>query len=147
MVDLLPARRRKGVRRSVRSACRAMSWSRFEVVGERLRDLSPYGALLECEGEVVVGDQLLVSFRMPWLGDDVLVTAEVARVVAGRRTGDRGRCAGLRFVDLDPADRRELRARLEPLEPTPAARVHPVDYALTASAIAHRTTDDPGILE
>ena len=146
MVDLLPARRRRGVRRHLRAQCRAMCWERFEVIGERLLDLSPHGALLECDAELRIGDQVLLTFRMPWGGPQVLVNAEVSRVVAGRRAGDRGRGAGLRFLDLAPEDRAELRPRLEPFEPTRAARSHPVDYALAVASIEHRPDPEPGVL-
>lgn len=151
MIEILPARRRQGVRRHVRSACRAMSWAGFEVVGETLHDLSPHGALLECDGpaadgEVRIGDEVLLAFRMPWLGPDVVVTAEVARVIEGRRAGDPGRCVGLRFVDLDPEEREELRARLAMLEPTAPARQHPIDYALAVRSVEHHAAGDAILL-
>lgn len=130
----------------MRAACRAMHWERFDVVGERLLDLSPYGALLACDDEVRVGDEVLLSFRMPWLGPDVLVSAEVARVIAGRRESDPGYCVGLRFVDLDPEDRAELRARLATLEPSSPARAHAIDYARAVRMVAHRPAADAGIL-
>jgi hypothetical protein len=121
-------------------------WDRFDVIGERLLDLSPQGALLACDDEVTVGDEVLLAFRMPWLGPDVLVSAEVARVVAGRRASDPGRCAGLRFVDLDPQARAELRARLAMLEPAAPARPHAVDYAASVRMLDHGAPPDAGVL-
>jgi hypothetical protein len=144
MHDLPPARRRSGVRRHYRARCRALHWDRFEELGERLLDLSPTGALLECDAEVRIGDQVLLSFRMPWLGPDVLITAEVARVVAGLRAGDPGRGLGLHFLDVDPEERAELRARLAPFEPAPPARSHPIDYALAVRMVDQRPS--PGAL-
>lgn len=120
--------------------CRAVRWGRFDVVGERILDLSTRGALLACDAEVRPGDEVLLAFRMPWLGPYVLVLGEVARVIEGRRDGDVGYCAGVRFLDLDPIDREELRDRLAMLEPTPAARPHPIDYARTVRAIDHRVS-------
>lgn len=142
MDDLFLARRRRGVRRDLRASCRAMSWHRFDVVGERLLDLSSEGALLACDAEVRRGDEVLLSFRMPWLGPDVLVTAEVVRVIEGRRASDPGYCAGLRFVDLDPEERAELRARLAPFEAARPARPHAIDYARVVRAIEHRVARD-----
>jgi hypothetical protein len=146
MDDLPLVRRRRGIRRHVRSRCRAMHWDRCEIVGHELLDLSPQGALLSHGGGLRVGDALLVGFRMPWLGPEVLVTAEVARLVRGRRTTDRGECAGLRFLDLDRRSRAELDARLAPFEPAAAAREHPIDYALAVGIISQQLPDEPGIL-
>lgn len=137
MVDFLNESRRRGTRRRVRTRCRAVHWGRFELVGERLLDLSPNGALLACDAGVRAGDEVLLTFRMPWLGPDVLVLAEVARVLEGYRYGDPGYCAGLRFLDLDPSDRVELCRRLAMLEEPEAQRAHPVDYARTVSLIEH----------
>lgn len=148
MLELFHARR-NGARRRVSLPCRAVHWGRFEVVGERLLDLSPRGALLACDAEVRAGDEVLLAFRMPWLGPYVLVVAEVARVLEGWREGDPGYCAGVRFLDLDPGDRAELVERLAMLQPTDAARPHPVDYARSVRAIEHRSLSDasPILLE
>ena len=136
MIDLLHARR-SGSRRQISLRCRALHWARFHLVGERLLDLSTRGAMLACDAEVRSGDELLLTFRMPWLGPHVLVIAEVARVIEGWREGDPGYCAGLRFLDLDAGDRAELRDRLAMLQSTPAARPHPVDYARSVGLIGH----------
>jgi hypothetical protein len=145
MLDFLHARR-SGARRRVSLACRAVHWGRFDVVGERLLDLSPRGALLACDAEVRSGDELLLAFRMPWLGPYVIVVAEVARVLEGWREGDPGYCAGIRFVDLDASDRIELCERLALLQSTPAARAHPIDYARSVRAIEHRPSHEAPIL-
>ena len=137
MLDLLHARR-AGARRRISIPCRAVHWGRFDVVGERLLDLSTRGALLACDAEMRAGEELLLTFRMPWLGPYVVVVAEVARVIEGWREGDPGYCTGVRFVDLDPSDRVELHDRLALLQTTSAARPHPIDYARTVSAIEHR---------
>lgn len=146
MSDLPLARRRRGVRRRVRLPCRAMSWERFEIVGERLLDLSSCGAFLQSDAQMRIGEEVLLAFRMPWLGPDVLVSASVARLVEGRRRGDFGRGVGLRF-DLEPRTRAELRARLTPFEPTAPARPHPVDYALAVERIAYAADAPPGVLD
>jgi hypothetical protein len=146
MLDFLPAMRRGSARRHFRPHCRAVHWGRFELIGERLLEVSTEGCLLACDAHVRIGDELLVTFRMPWLGPQVLVVAEVVRVIEGWRGGDPGYCAGLRFVDLDPDDRAELARRLAFLEPTPPARPHPIDYARTVRALAHQPPMEMGIL-
>lgn len=146
MFDLLPAMRRGSARRHFRPYCRAIHWRSFALIGQRLIDVSTDGCILACDEEVEVGDELLVTFRMPWLGPHVLVTGEVTRVIEARRDGDPGYCAGLRFIDLDPGDRAELARRLALLEPTLPARPHPIDYARTVRALAHESPTDIGIL-
>lgn len=144
----LPHARRAGARRRVSLPCRAVHFGRWDVVGERILDLSTRGALLACDAEVRPGDELLMTFRMPWLGPWVLVVGEVARIVEGWREGDPGYCAGVRFLDLDAVDRADLAERLALLEPTPPARPPTVDYARSVKVIEHRPMEaDPILLE
>jgi hypothetical protein len=145
MLEMLHARR-DGARRRVSLPCRAVGWGRFDLVGDRLLDLSTRGALLACDREMRPGEEVLLAFRMPWLGRYVLVLAEATRVIEGRREGDPGYAVGLRFLDLDPDDRIELSQRLAMLEPPPPARAHPIDYARTVRAIEHRLAEDAPIL-
>ncbi|MCC6876033.1 MAG: PilZ domain-containing protein [Sandaracinaceae bacterium] len=146
MVEMLPTRRRASARRHYRPTCRAIHWGRFELIGERLLEVSTQGCLLACDAEVRAGDELLLTFRMPWLGPHVLVVAEVVRVIEGRRDADPGYCAGLRFVDLDPGDRVELAERLAMLEPSEGARPHPIDYALAVQSAALELPAGAGVL-
>jgi hypothetical protein len=146
MIDLLPAKRRSSARRHFRPHCRAIDWRDFSLIGERLIDVSAEGCVLACDVGVEIGDELLVTFRMPWLGPHVLVTAEVTRVIEGLRAGDPGYCAGLHFLDLDRDERAELARRLAMLEPTAPMRPHPIDYASTVRALAHEVPPDVGLL-
>jgi len=134
MLELVQPHRRRGARRTYRGRCRAVRLGDLELVGERILDLSPRGALLACDAEVRVGDDLLVSFRAPWLGPHVLSMARVCRVVEGWREGDPGYCAGVAFED--EADTRAALADRLALFPTvPGARPYPVDYAETVRRI------------
>ena len=142
MTELLRARRRRAIRRRFGTRCSAVHWDRLDVVGERLIDLSTEGALLACDGRVSVGDAVLISFRLPWLGPSVVANATVTRVVYGWRKSDPGYCAGLRFDDLARDDRAELFRRLAPLPPLEASRPHPVDYLRTVRQIGHRPVRD-----
>jgi hypothetical protein len=107
MFELVQPHRRRGARRIYRGRCRAVRLGDLELVGEQILDLSPRGALIACDAEVRVGDDLLLSFRAPWLGPHLSSTARVCRVVEGWREGDPGYCAGIRFDDED-----EMRAAL-----------------------------------
>jgi hypothetical protein len=106
------------------------------LIGEQILDLSPRGALLTCDTQMEVGQELLISFRAPWRGPDVVALGEVTRVVEGWRLGDPGYCAGMRFIDLAREHRRELSERLAHLPVVLASRRHPNDYAQSVRAIA-----------
>lgn len=143
MFEMLRARRRRDLRRPFRARCQAIRLDRFELVGERILDLSPDGALVACDREMRVGESVLLDFRMPWLGPTVTVEARVERIVEGWRTGDPGYCAGVRFVDLELEERHELRSRLAPFPGLRPSRQHPVDYAESVRCIALLPEGEP----
>ncbi|HJK90926.1 MAG TPA: PilZ domain-containing protein [Polyangiaceae bacterium LLY-WYZ-15_(1-7)] len=92
--------RRKIVRRALRTPCQAALLDGFELLGERVLDVSPHGMLLAADAEARVGQDVVVSFQIP--GSDTWVDAEakVARVVGGWREGDPGYAVGLRFTNI-----------------------------------------------
>jgi hypothetical protein len=109
---------RRAVRRAVRVECQAVQLKQFQLFGERVLDLSPVGMLVSCNRTTRLGDDVLVSFKVPGVDTEWLeAEAEVARVVQGYRTADRGYCAGLRFTYFEKSARHELLARLAGLPP------------------------------
>ena len=105
------------------------------LVGERVLDLSPRGAMIACDEQMTVGEELMVSLRAPWLGPHIVLLAVVTRVIEGWRDGDPGYCAGVRFIEQDIDARRELRARLRPFPLVASARRYPTDYAETVRRV------------
>ena len=99
------------------------------LVGDRILDLSDRGAMIACDEEMGVGQELMISLRTPWLGPHVVVLAEVTRVIEGWRDGDPGYGVGVRFIELDEVVRRELWGRLQPFPTVSGARRHRPDYA------------------
>lgn len=136
MTLLVPLRRRRALRRAFRTACQAVRLDGFHLVGEQILDLSPRGALLACDREVRSGDEVIMSFRAPGRGPYLDVVGRIRRVVAGRRDGDPGYCAGLSFTEVAPEVRGELLVRLAGLSPPSPARRPLVDYAETVRRIA-----------
>jgi hypothetical protein len=135
MFELVQPHRRRGVRRTYRGRCRAVRLGDLELVGTRILDLSPRGALVACDAEVRVGDELMMSFRAPWLGPHLLSVATVCRVVEGWRDGDPGYCAGVRF-EPERRMRATLTDRLAMFPVVPASRRYPTDYAETVRRVA-----------
>ena len=136
MFELVRPHRRRSARRAYRSRCQAVRLSDFRLMGERILDLSPRGALIAFDDEVQRGDEILLDFRAPWLGPFVSVSGRVTRVVHGWRQGDPGYAAAIAFEHLDPDAGRVLRERLVTFPTTRPQRRAPVDYAETVRRIA-----------
>ncbi len=108
----------------------------FRMVGGRLLDVSHRGALLECNGALSLGDELVLSFETPGRGGAapyiVDAVAEVRRLV---RTAD-GAHAGLVFTELEWEARAALFVSLVGVPPPVPRQRRIVDYAATVQRIA-----------
>ena len=132
-----PGRRRGALRRNVQVACEAVADDGFRLLGERVLDLSPRGMLLETRGAFArLGEEVIVSFRPPRSRMWVDAQARVARIVSGRRRGDRAQAVGLSFVEMGAGDRAFLTAKLRGYPPPIPARPRAVDYATAVASIA-----------
>ncbi|MDP9036975.1 MAG: PilZ domain-containing protein [Myxococcota bacterium] len=133
--DRWPNRRRE-VRRAAKLACRVSARSDGKVIALWAVDLSPQGMLLLSDARLDPADRLLVSFHATEIPIWFDTEATVARVVEGRRAGDRGRALGIRFESLSAVSRLILRGHFNRLPPTAATREVPpglvpprIDYA------------------
>jgi c-di-GMP-binding flagellar brake protein YcgR len=99
---------RRAFRREVILSCQVVRERDFRQVSDLALDLSTEGMLVATEMPVLTGEEVIVSFRPPRSDRWLDVSATVARVVHGRRPGDRGRCLGLAFHGLDAASQRVL---------------------------------------
>jgi hypothetical protein len=125
------------LRRGVRVACQAVADDGFRLLGERTLDVSPSGLLLETHGSFArLGEEVIVSLRVPDTRVWVDAIAQVARVVIGRRRTDRAQAIGLSFVSMDRSDRAILDAKLRFHPPPLPQRRAPVDYASVVRRIA-----------
>ncbi len=106
---------RRAFRREVLLTCQVVRERDFRLVSDLALDLSTHGMLVSTRLPVLTGEPLLVSFRPPRSSTWLDLPATVARVVHGRRPGDRGRCLGLSFDRLDPAAERLLHRHLRGL--------------------------------
>jgi hypothetical protein len=127
---------RRVVRRLAGIPCQVVTDWGFRLVGRRVLDLSSDGMLVRHEGRMVeLGEEVIVSFRAPtsqmWLDAVGVVT----RLVHGRRPTDNGRALGIRFLEMDAADRAVLAGKLHGLPPPAPARHLRVDYAATLVSI------------
>ncbi|MDP9152035.1 MAG: PilZ domain-containing protein [Myxococcota bacterium] len=128
--------RRSEVRRAAKLACRVSARSDGRSVALWAVDLSPQGMLVLSDARVDPSERLLVSFHATDLPIWFDTEATVARVVEGRRAGDRGRALGIRFDSLSAVSRLILRGHFNRLPPAAAMRDVPpgllsprIDYA------------------
>jgi hypothetical protein len=127
---------RRAERRAVFVDCQVVREEPFELVGDCAIDLSTHGMLLLSSARVRLGEELVVSFRVPGEGRYVDTLAMVTRVVRGARRNDRGPAVGLMFHSLSSDDNARIRWALRRFPPTLPARAPRIDYAATASLIA-----------
>lgn len=135
MTWIARASQRKTVRRAVGTVCQAVVEDGFRWLGDRALDLSPEGMLLETRDEPPIGAEVIVTFRAPGTRCWIDAEATVARVVRGRRRGDRTRAIGLRFRHLDAVSQAILSGALAGHPPPVPGRFVRKDYARTVRTI------------
>jgi hypothetical protein len=133
---LVHVRKRSTLRRAVRIDCQVVRERDFKLVARRTVDLSTDGMLVASEVDVLPGEELIVSFKTSAFNIYIAADATVARVIQGRRPGDRGRCLGLKFRELDAVSRLVLRGSLRKVPPPLPQRERLVDYAATIRRIS-----------
>jgi hypothetical protein len=140
------AQQRQAIRRAVQIPCQVVRERDFKLIGARTVDLSPDGMLVKSEADVRPDEKLIVSFKLTAFDLWFDTEAVVARVVAGRRPGDRGRCLGVRFRGLDAIARHILRGNLRKVPPPVPRRERRLDYAATIRRISLETREIPPLM-
>jgi hypothetical protein len=135
-MEMLMSSDRRTVRRSVFVDCQVVRESTFDLIGERAVDLSQAGMLLLSERAARIGEELIVTFRVPGTRAWVDTTATVVRLVRGFRRGDRGPAIGLAFDPLSTSDDLLVRGSIERFPPVFPGRAPRIDYAATVALIS-----------
>ena len=126
---------RREVRRAISMTCQIVRERDFRLVSEKALDVSPDGMLVATDVELEPGENVFVSFRATELGLWFDTEARVARVIRGRRPGDRGRGVALRFSTLPRVKRFILRGHLRRVPPPIPRRAQRIDWAATIRSI------------
>lgn len=141
MIARAGARKRRVMRRAARLDCQVVRERDFRLVGSRGLDVSPHGMLVMAQEPILTGEPVIVTFRLPmglrWFD----AQGTIARVVHGRRPGDRGRCLGVEFDGFDQDARLWLEQALRGVPPPLPARDPPIDHA-TGVRLAARALGD-----
>ena len=134
---LVPASQRRALRRAVRIDCQVVRERDFKLLGDWALDLSPDGILVVSNADVLTGEEVIVSFKVPRTSIVLDTEATVARVVHGRRPTDRHRRAlGIAFDSLDETARWALRSSLRDFAPPLPSRKPRIDYAASVHMAA-----------
>lgn len=127
---------RREVRRAVGLTCQVVRERDFRLISDQAVDLSPDGMLVSSDHDMVVGENLIVSFKATQLGLWFDTEASVARIIQGRRDGDRGAGIGLSFSTLDRVKRLILRGHLRRVPPPLPRRTQRIDWTATVRSLS-----------
>lgn len=126
---------RREIRRAVSIPCQIVRERDFRLVSEHALDLSPDGMLVATEVDLEPGENVFVSFRATELGLWFDSEARVARVIRGRRPGDKGKGIALRFSTMSRVKRFILRGHLRRVPPPVPKRNQRIDWSATIQSL------------
>jgi hypothetical protein len=101
-------------------SCQLVRERDFRLIGRWIVDASPDGLLVATDLLVLTGEPVLVSFKAPFSEAWIDAEATVARVVHGRRPGDRGRRLGIQLDYMEPRARAHFEGQLGWFRESPA---------------------------
>jgi hypothetical protein len=110
---------RRATRHSVRLECQVVRERDFQLVADRIVNLSATGLMVSPADPALTGERLIVSFRIPHSGQWVDAEATVARVVHGRRPGEYTRGLALELENVEEIPKMVLGRALGRCPPAP----------------------------
>lgn len=127
---------RRSIRHAAELDCHVVAERGFRRIGGKTLDVSPNGLRIASEAAVNVGEQVVLSVRLPRGRTWVDAHGRVARVEHGTRDGDEGRTIAIQFTAMDAMDRALLAGATAKLPPPIPRRTIRKDYAATVNEIA-----------
>ena len=110
---------RRSSRHSVRLVCQVVRERDFQLVADRIVNLSATGLVVSPADPALTGERLIVSFQSPHSGHWVDAEAVVARVVHGRRPGEHTRGLALELENVEEIPQMLLGRALQRCPPAP----------------------------
>jgi hypothetical protein len=110
---------RRASRHSVRLDCQVVRERDFQLIADRVVNLSASGLLVSPADPALTGERLIVSFQIPHSGYWVDAEATVARVVHGRRPGEHTRSLALQLENVEEIPQMLLGRALRRCPPAP----------------------------
>ena len=111
----------RSTRRSVRLVCQVVRERDFQLIADRIVNLSASGLVVSPADPALTGERLIVSFQIPHSGYWVDAEAIVARVVHGRRPGEHTRGLALELENVEEIPQLLLSRALGRCPPAPPA--------------------------
>jgi PilZ domain len=116
--------KRRSTRRSVRLVCQVVRERDFQLIADRIVNLSETGLVVSPADPALTGERLIVSFQIPHSGHWVDAEAIVARVVHGRRPGEYTRGLALELENVEEIPQMLLGRALGRCPPAPPGHRH-----------------------
>ena len=110
---------RRSSRHSVKLNCQVVRERDFQLIADRIVNLSSSGLVVSPADPALTGERLIVSFQIPHSGQWVDAEAVVARVVHGRRPGEYTRGLALELENVEDIPQMILRRALGRCPPAP----------------------------
>lgn len=110
---------RRSTRHAVKLVCQVVRERDFQLVADRIVNLSSSGLFVSPADPALTGERLIVSFQIPHSGYWVDAEATVARVVHGRRPGEFTRGLALELENVDEIPQLILGRALRRCPPAP----------------------------
>jgi hypothetical protein len=110
---------RRSTRHSVRLNCQVVRERDFQLIADRIVNLSASGLMVSPADPALTGERLIVSFQIPHSGHWVDAEAIVARVVHGRRPGEYTRGLALELENVEDIPKMLLGRALGRCPPAP----------------------------
>jgi hypothetical protein len=128
---------RREVRRALSLSCQVVRERDFRLISRTALDVSPDGMLVSADvDDLELGENVFVSFKATELGLWFDSEARVARVIRGRRPGDKGKGVALCFSTMPRLKRLILRGHLRRVPPPVPRRTQRIDWSATVRSIA-----------
>jgi len=112
----------RATRHSVRLACQVVRERDFQLIADRVVNLSASGLVVSPADPALTGERLIVSFQIPHSGHWVDAEAIVTRVIHGRRPGEHTRGLALELENVEDIPQMLLGRALRRCPPAPPAQ-------------------------
>lgn len=110
---------RRSTRHAVGLNCQVVRERDFQLIADRIVNLSATGLMVSPADPALTGERLIVSFQIPHSGHWVDAEATVARVVHGRRPGEHTRGLALALDNVEDIPKMLLGRALRRCPPAP----------------------------
>lgn len=135
-MEMLIANERRAPRHAVPVECQVVREDDFAMLSGVAVDLSTCGMLVLSDEAASVGQDVVVSLRIPGKESWIDARGKIVRLIEGRRAMDLGRGFAVDFEPLHEDVRRTLEEALCAYPTVPPSRPLRVDYAATAAMIS-----------